>query len=208
MPIICPTITASSEQYESYIIDYCKFAKRIHIDLSDGIFSPNKTLALSEIYWPYNVLADLHLMYQDPVQYIDEIISLKPNLVIVHAEVDMNIQSFAKAMKENDIKVGLALLAETPVTTIAPVIEFIDHVLVFSGKLGFYGGVANLELTGKVKQLKELKPELEIAWDGGINPDTQKSIIEAGVDVLDVGGYIAGSENSREAYDKLVEGIA
>ncbi len=65
------------------------------------------------------------------------------------------------------IEVGIALLPTTVVDTIVPALDMIDHVLIFSGNLGFQGGQANLALLSKAQKLRSLKPSLEIGWDGG-----------------------------------------
>jgi ribulose-phosphate 3-epimerase len=208
MATIVPTVLANSEQYESYILKYAQFAQRIHIDLSDGQFSPSKTVEISEIYWPYSQEVDLHIMYKDPIPLLDEIIALAPNLVIIHAEIDVDYRTFAEKLKTSGIKFGLALLAETPVSKIVSLVDILDHVLIFSGNLGHYGGVANFELISKISEIKKNNSNIEIGWDGGINQDNAQQLVNAGVDVLDVGGYIAGAENSREAYMKLSEAIA
>ena len=208
MSIVVPTITANSEQYEGFIADYIQFAPRLHLDLSDGDFSPSKTVELNEIYWPYNMTIDLHVMYKDPMPLIDEIIALAPNLVIIHAEADVDHRHFAERVKGAGIKFGVALLAETSVEAVSELSDVLDHVLIFSGNLGHYGGVVNMKLVSKVEEIKKLNPNIEISWDGVINIDNAKQLVESGIDVLNVGSYIAGAENSREAYMKLSEAIA
>ena len=208
MSIVVPTITANSEQYEGFITDYIQFAPRLHLDLSDGDFSPSKTVELNEIYWPYNMTIDLHVMYKDPMPLIDEIIALAPNLAIIHAEAEVDHRHFAERLRGAGIKFGVALLAETSVEAVSELSDVLDHVLIFSGNLGHYGGVVNMKLVSKVEEIKKLNPNIEISWDGGINIDNAKQLVESGIDVLNVGGYIAGAENSREAYMKLSEAIA
>jgi pentose-5-phosphate-3-epimerase len=78
-----------------------------------------------------------------------------------------------------------------------------DQVLIFSGRLGYHGGQADLGLLTKVRQVKEIYPGLEIAWDGGINDQNVKTITGAGVSVLNVGGFIQKSESPVEAYAKI-----
>jgi ribulose-phosphate 3-epimerase len=208
MSEIVPTILANSEQYEGYILDYCNLVNRLHIDLTDGDFSPSKTLGIDEIFWPYNITADLHVMYKNPQPLLEEILTLSPNLVIVHSEADLNFENFALSLRNKGIKFGLALLADSPVNSILDKAGFIDHVLIFSGNLGHYGGVADLSLLNKIPEIKKLGNHIEIGWDGGINPKNVKTLADAGVDVLNVGGFIAGAESSRVAYRQLTEAMA
>ena len=78
--------------------------------------------------------------------------------------------------------------------------EAIDHVLIFSGNLGSYGGHANLDLLHTVRYLKNHKPGLEIGWDGGINSQNVAQLVFGGVDVLNVGAFIQNAENPEKAY--------
>lgn len=201
MAIICPTVTAfDSHEYRRQIELLEPFAERVHIDLMDGAFAPTKSPALSTVWWPDSFTTDIHLMYQYPANYLEQLIRLKPNLVIIHFEADVDHVEFAKQLQANGIKAGLALLADTSVDTAASVIPSFDHVLVFSGNLGYHGGQADLGLKSKVEEIRERYPGIEIAWDGGINDHNAKELVNAGVDVLNVGGFIHNADNPNRAY--------
>jgi len=202
---ICPTVTAENAHlYRTQIERIAQFASRIHIDVSDGVLAPNKLLELDKVWWPGGVRADLHIMLDNPFDHVELYRALGPQLVIVHAEARGDFISFAELMHRHGIETGVALLQDTPAETILPAIELIDHVLIFSGKLGYFGGHADLGLLDKVKQLKQLKPALEIGWDGGINDTNAQALAQGGVEVLNVGGFIHRSPQPAGAYDKLV----
>ncbi|MEO6761052.1 MAG: hypothetical protein ABI220_01585 [Candidatus Saccharimonadales bacterium] len=200
---ICPAIlTDSPDIFKLQVEQSLGYARRLHIDLSDGIFAPQKLIPIEDIWWPGGVRADLHVMYQKPFDHAEALIALAPQLVIVHAEAEGDFDTFAEALHYHGIETGVALLPETPVEAIAPAISVIDHVLIFSGKLGHFGGYADLGLLAKVNQLKALKPTLEIGWDGGVNDKNARALAEGGVDVLNAGGYLHGKD-PLTAYAKL-----
>lgn len=204
MAVICPTILAEDKrQYKEQIERTATFARRIHIDFMDGKFAPSKSPNISQAWWPDDIKADLHVMFERPEDELDAIIRLQPNLVIVHAEAKGNFVTLAQKLHEAGIKAGVALLAKTSVEAIKPALEYVDHVLIFSGDLGHFGGNADLALLDKVMQVKELKPDIEVGWDGGISDTTVEKLVEAGVDILNVGGYIQRAENPRERYEIL-----
>lgn len=180
------------------------FTLRVHIDLSDGSLAPNQLIDLDKVWWPGGVRADLHAMLSDPFEHVELYRVLGPQLVIVHAEAQGDFATFADAMHHHGIETGVALLPETDVELIAPGLDMIDHVMIFSGNLGSFGGQADLGLLAKVKRLRELKPTLEIGWDGGINTTNARLLAAGGVDVLNVGGFIQRSQNPAEAYHGLV----
>lgn len=204
MATICPTVTSeNTHQYREQMERAAMFAKRIHIDFMDGTFAPTKSPGLRQAWWPPHMKADLHVMYEHPEAELDEIISLKPHLVIVHAEAKGNFVVIARRLHEANIKAGVAILAKTPIKVIETALEHTDHLLIFSGDLGHFGGRVDLDLLEKVVEAKKLKPELEIGWDGGINDTNIRQLVEGGVDVLNVGGYIQRAEKPHERYDIL-----
>src|SRR5690606_20024551 len=99
----------------------------IHVDFMDGEFAPTKSPGLHQAWWPEKIQADLHIMHKNPDAELDQIIKLKPSLVIVHAEADGNFVIIARKLHEAGIKAGVALLASTPIDVIKPALEYLDH---------------------------------------------------------------------------------
>ena len=180
------------------------FASRIHVDVADGDFTHNKLISLDRIWWRGNRTIDLHMMYRFPSEHADIVLALKPRLVIIQAEAEGNFEWFARTLRREGIEVGVALLQRTPAESILDSLDLIDHVLIFSGNLGFQGGsVADLNLLKKVTQVKSAKPSVEIGWDGGVNDQNAAQITAGGVDVLNVGSFIMQSENPLRQYRKI-----
>jgi ribulose-phosphate 3-epimerase len=205
---ICPTVLAgTSEEFRNQVNRISQFATRIHIDLADGLFAPTKTIAIDQVWWPGGVRADLHVMYQKPFEHYRTFLSLTPQMVIVHAESEGNFVPFAELMHRHGIEVGVALKPETPVSLIRPALEWIDYILIFSGNLGHFGGQADTSLLNKVQELRQLKPQLEIGWDGGINNTNAQVLARGGVDVLNVGGFIQHAADPRMTYNMLMRSV-
>ena len=205
MTTICPTITAENpHQYRAQAEVLERFASRWHIDVADGLLAPRKLIELDNLWWPGNVQVDLHLMYKNPSEHLELFIVQHPRLVIVHAEAAGDFTTWSNTLHRHGIEVGVALLPGTSVDVIAAAINTIDHVLIFSGNLGYQGGSqADLNLLTKVQQLRDLKPTLEIGWDGGVTDSNAAAIAASGVDVLNVGGYIHSAHNPDAAYATL-----
>ncbi len=202
---ICPTITAETKEvFSKQLKTASKLAKRIHFDVSDASLAPNKLLSLKSMSWGKQVLADIHVMSTHPHPELLLALKLKPHLVIIHAEADIDLIASARSLRQNDIKAGVALLQKTPLNLIGQYLLEFDHVLVFSGNLGYQGGsTANLNLIEKVKAIKNINREIEIGWDGGVNDTNISSLVASGVGVVNVGGFIQHSKNPAKAYAKL-----
>lgn len=204
MPIVCPAILARDEnEYHQQMENVAGFAHRIQIDLTDGKFAKNPTVSPDQAWWPVGIKADFHLMYEDPLPAIKEILEHEANLIIVHAEAKGSFDTIAHYCRQRGVKVGVALLPKTGPQTIISALSKIDHVLIFSGTLGSYGGHANLDLLHAVGYLKNHKPGLEIGWDGGINEQNISRLASGGVDVFDVGGSIINSQNPEKVFHRL-----
>lgn len=206
MAMICPTVTAfDNDEYKVQIERLVPFAKRVHIDLMDGKFAPSKSPGLDQVWWPESLTADIHLMYQRPAEQIDQLIRLKPNLVVIHFEADVDHLDFSSKLIQNNIKAGLAILSGTPVDSVKDIMHCYDHILVFSGKLGHHGGKADLKLLDKVRQIREHYLEAEISWDGGISDKNAQQLVEAGVNILNVGGFIQKSSDPQVSFTQITE---
>jgi ribulose-phosphate 3-epimerase len=205
MAIICPTITAfDGKTYRQQVQKLLTFANRVHIDLMDGEFAPTTSPKLNEISWPHSFAVDIHLMYQRPMDYIDQIIELQPRMVIIHNEADVHHMHFAAQLHKAGIEAGLAILQDTPIEWAHQIMHSFDHILIFSGNLGHQGGSAvNFELLDKVGYVHEHHPEAEVGWDGGVNNQNAAQLIEGGVNVLNVGGYIMQASDPGSAYATL-----
>jgi ribulose-phosphate 3-epimerase len=202
--LIVPTITANDEvDYKRQVDNVRNYAKALHIDLMDGKFAPSVSPPLSYTWWPHELKAYVHLMYQNPMDYVDVLIRLKPHMVVIHNEVKVHHMHFAAELHRHGIEVGLAILKETPIEWAYQIMHSFDQVLVFSGNLGYHGGEADLSLLDKVSKIKLYHPEAEIAWDGGINDLNAQTLVDAGVNILNVGGYIQDSDEPKAAYDKI-----
>jgi ribulose-phosphate 3-epimerase len=81
--------------------------------------------------------------------------------------------------------------------------ELFDHVLLFGGSLGHQGGKADLSVIKKVQKLRNDYPDIEIGWDGGVNEENIAEIVNAGVDIVNVGSYLKQAEDPKKAYAKL-----
>lgn len=204
MVVICPTVTEyDPHSYRQRMEQLAKFAKRVHVDLMDGVFAPTKSPDLEKIWWPAELEADLHLMYQKPMESVDQLVKLRPRLVVIHLEAEVDHKDFAAKLHAAGIKAGLAVLQHTSLESAADILLEYDHAMVFSGDLGKHQGTADLSLLAKVRNLRAQYPDIEISWDGGINDTNATQLIEAGVTVLNVGGFIAGAEDPQAAYAKL-----
>ena len=205
---IVPTILVDNKKdYRTQVERINVFTRRVQIDITDGVFAPSETLDITNIWWPRNWETDLHLMVAKPSEYLDTIFKLMPSLCILHAEASENLLPVFEALKEHNIKTGVALLPSTYPGKVEQYIEVVDHVLIFAGQLGVQGSPADLLQTEKIPLVRNMKPELEIGWDGGANISNIRALAHADLDIINVGSAIAAAENPAEVYEQMVAEI-
>ena len=207
--VICPSVTPASSDPHVFReqIERVGFASRIQIDLMDGDFAPHKNTNPIQLWWPDNVEADIHLMYRLPIEQLQTLISLSPHLILLHAESEGDIAGAISHIKRFGLKAGVALLADTMIEQVYGCIEVADHVMLFSGKLGEFGGTTDLGLLEKVPQIRAIRPDVEIGWDGGANSDNVCALAEGGVDVITVGGAIQRAPDPHAMYNLLMQRV-
>lgn len=203
--IVAPSILSKTPtEYKETVQKYSLFAKRVHIDISDGTLTPETTISETACWWPKGWHADIHMMTANPSAHIDNLIKLHPDLVIFHAEARDNLLPIFDVLKQNGIKVGVAIIKNVYPPSIKAILEAADHAMIFSGDLGKYGGVADYLLLEKVPLIEEIKHGIEIGWDGGANMDTIRTIVHGGVTVINAGSAIANAPDPQKAYEALM----
>lgn len=207
MPRVVPAILTNDPADFGHKLKLLKFAGRIHIDISQPPFAPTRTIGLAQVHLPAGLDADLHLMISHPDKQTETVISLSPKLAIVHFEAEGNLSYFFEKIAQVGIKKGLAILPETSVDEADAIIKLADHVLVFTGNLGHYGGELRKDCLAKIGEVKAINPSAEISVDGGINPENAAEVAAAGADILISGGFIANAEDPKAAYGKIAEAL-
>lgn len=208
MSIIVPTITVETvEEFQVASERLAPFARRIHVDISDGEFAPTFLLGENQLYWPSEWEIDVHAMVARPSEHLEQLFVLKPSLIVIHSEVQEDLVALIARIKAAGIKAGLALLKTTVPATIENALKEADHIMIFSGDLGKHNGTASMMQLEKVRLIKNINSQAEIGWDGGVNIENAYTLKQGGIDVLNVGGAIASSANPAETYQALVDEI-
>lgn len=185
-------------------------ADYIHVDVMDGHFVPNITIGplIVEAIRPVTKLPlDVHLMIENPDQYIEAFAKAGADYITVHVEACRHLHRTIQLIKSTGVKAGVVLNPATPVESLKHIIEDVDMVLLMSVNPGFGGQKFISSVLPKIRQVKELadslNPDLEIEVDGGVNEETAKLVIEAGANVLVAGSAIFNKEDREAAIASL-----
>lgn len=185
-------------------------AKLIHIDVMDGHFVPNITMGpiVVEALRPVTDLPlDVHLMIENPDQYIEDFAKAGADYITVHVEACRHLHRTIQLIRSHGVKPGVVLNPHTPIETIQHILEDIDMVLFMTVNPGFGGQKFIHSVVPKIEQLstiiKEKGLNVEIEIDGGINVETIIPCAKAGATIFVAGSAIYGKEDRSKALQEI-----
>ncbi len=212
-PTIVPAVLTTSKDE---VLRKAKIAElyssRFHIDIEDGLFVPEKTVNLNFMeYLSTKAKVELHLMVRNPLEIISQLALYKhkPSLVIFHREAcrtQAEAEYLIKHLHALHIDACIALSPETAVKEIYSCAKHADEILVMTVHPGKKGQEFIPVELSKIKTLRQLFPEKNIAVDGGINPETARLAINAGANVLVANSAVFDKKDIGEAIDELRSG--
>ncbi|WP_026570407.1 ribulose-phosphate 3-epimerase [Sediminibacillus terrae] len=192
------------EEVEAAGADY------IHVDVMDGHYVPNITigpLVVDAIRPVTSLPLDVHLMIEQPEQYIQAFADAGADILTVHQETCTHLHRTLQLIKKADVKAGVVINPATPADFIKPVLQHVDLVLLMTVNPGFGGQSFISEVLEKVKTISEWRKEMnldfEIEVDGGVNAETAADCVNAGADVLVAGSAVFSKEDRRQAIQEI-----
>jgi ribulose-phosphate 3-epimerase len=180
-------------------------ADYLHIDVMDGHFVPNITIGPSVVEAVRKVTRlplDVHLMIENPDQYIPEFAKAGANILSVHQETCPHLNRTINLIKEYGLIPAVVLNPSTPISTLDDILEEVDMVMIMSVNPGFGGQKFIPGTIKKIRNLKEMITErglnIDIEIDGGVTPKNVGQVCKAGADVVVAGSAIFHTPDYRK----------
>lgn len=184
----------------------------IHVDVMDGHFVPNISFGaavMKSLLGKTKLPFDVHLMIENPDQYLEDFATENTEIITVHAEACTHLHGTVQHIKSLGIRAGVSINPATPVSALDAILEDVDLVLIMSVNPGFGGQTFIPSSLRKIKELKELKekrnPNLEIEIDGGITAENIKAVTDAGVGLVVAGSTVFGAPDIEKSVRELLE---
>ena len=184
----------------------------LHLDVMDGHFVPNITFGppLISALRPLTRLPfDTHLMIDNADAYLEDFRRAGADIITVHYEACTHLHRTVQQIHNLGAKAGVCINPATPTILLSDIIRDVDMVLVMSVNPGFGGQTFIPHSLQKLREMsamiREVKPEVMLEVDGGIDDITAAQVVEAGANVLVAGTHVFGAPDIPAAIRSLRE---
>jgi ribulose-phosphate 3-epimerase len=182
----------------------------IHADVMDGHFVPNITIGPGVVRAVRKITSlplDVHLMIENPENYIEAFADAGADWLNVHAESTVHLHRVIQKIKELGVKASVAINPATPLDHLEYILFDLDMILVMTVNPGFGGQKFIASMLSKVRKCRKLidqsRANVLLEVDGGVHPDTIGDLVEAGADVFVAGSAIFESDDYGRSIDAL-----
>jgi ribulose-phosphate 3-epimerase len=181
-------------------------ATLLHVDVMDGHFVPNISIGVpvvASLRKATRLPLDVHLMIENPEQYIPLFAEAGADMISVHQEATAHLDRALAMIRDHGCKPGAVINPATPVSMLSEVLGSMDHVLVMSVNPGFGGQKFIPGALEKIRQLKLTRERYNLAFrievDGGVGPENVADLVRSGAEILVAGTSIFHTPDPAEA---------
>lgn len=193
--LLCPSILSADFAALGEAIDkVAADADIIHIDVMDGHFVPNMTIGppvVASLAGRSKLPLDVHLMIENPIQWIEPFARSGADALVVHAEACSHLLRALQQITAAGCTAGVAINPGTSLSMIEEALPFVDMVLLMTVNPGFGGQQFIPTMIDKIRRLRRLLDQqdrpIHLQIDGGIFKDNIRDAYQAGADMIVVG---------------------
>lgn len=178
----------------------------LHCDIMDAHFVPNLsfgTPVVKALARVATVPLDVHLMLDNPGEYIERFAEAGADIIGFHAEATRDPEKLITRIHTCGKRASITLNPGTSARAVFDWLSAVDQVLVMSVHPGFGGQKFIPEVLEEVRQLREHAPSVDLEIDGGITAETARLAVAAGANVLVAGTSVFGADDRRAAIAAL-----
>ena len=105
----------------------------LHVDVMDGHFVPNISIGVpvvASLRKATRLPLDVHLMIENPEQYIQAFAEAGADMISVHEEATPHLDRALSMIREHGCQPGAVINPATPVSALSEIFAKVDHILV------------------------------------------------------------------------------
>jgi ribulose-phosphate 3-epimerase len=184
-------------------------ADALHLDVMDGHFVPNLTIGppvVAAIKRVTRLPLDVHLMIENPDRYLDAFVSSGASTLSIHVEAAPDASRTLDRIRSLGVRAGLAISPDSPLDSLAPLVDRLDHLLVMSVYPGFTGQTflpQSVTRVAEARQLLSTNQRASIGVDGGVGVSNASALVRAGATWLVAGAAIFHAPDCEAAIHAL-----
>lgn len=174
----------------------------IHVDIMDGHFVPRLGIfpeIINSIKSLSKIPLDVHLMVDNPLEWLPIICKYNPKYIAIHAESTKHLHYVIQKINENSIKAGIVINPGTSLNVLDYLSDDLDLVVIMAINPGILGQKLIPSMLNKIKDLsdyrKKNKKKFLIEVDGGVTFESGLKMIKSGADILVCGSSTIFNQN-------------
>jgi len=212
MTEVIPAILVDNyQELRDKLSRFVDLSQIVQIDVCDGSFVPSTSWPMGKKdrdsilpiideeeglpFWE-KLDFEFDLMIEKSYEHFDFFAKLGAKRIVFHIR-ENEIENFKNFLDGIDIyfreniEIGLAIGIETDLDKIKALINRVDFIQCMGiRRIGFQGEPFDEEIIEKIKEIKNLYPEMRISVDGGVNENSAPHLVEAGVERLVIGSAL------------------
>lgn len=179
-----------------------------HMDIMDGSFVPNFAMGIQDfelVRASTNKPVDVHLMINDPGNYVELFAEMGADIIYIHPEADQQSTRTLEKIRNLGKIPGIAINPGTSLASIKELLHLVDYVMVMTVNPGFAGQKYLEFVNGKIEELVTVKSDygFELMVDGAISPQKITELSKIGVK-----GFVLGTSTlfgKEKTYKEIVK---
>jgi ribulose-phosphate 3-epimerase len=186
----------------------------VHVDVMDGHFVPNITigpLVVEAVKKVTNLPIDVHLMIENPGNYIPQFVKAGADYVSIHVEEGYHLDRNLNMIKELGAHPSVAINPATPLNSLEQILDITDMILLMTVNPGFGGQKFIGYCEDKIKKLRAMidnhPRDIILEIDGGVKPDNIEKLSKLGTDAFVSGSAIFNSDDYQKTISLMKDKI-
>lgn len=208
--LICPSMMCANFDCLQKEVELLEKAGTdiFHIDIMDGRFVPNFGMGMQDLSCIRGLTkktVDVHLMIEEPGNYVELFAGLGADIIYIHPEADLHPARTLQKIRSAGKKAGLAVNPGTSLETVKELLPLTDYFLAMTVNPGFAGQSFLEFTTPKLESIASLKEKygFYLLVDGAISPQKVFELSTLGVD-----GFVLGTSalfGKDEEYQTIIQ---
>lgn len=197
-------LTKSLETFQLQVHQAENFATMVHVDVTDGIATPFRSLGMTEIASNRpSIPFEIHAMLQQLDVHVHDFLELAPVRVIVDPKTTKDFKEFCQRLKEKSIGCGVFVTPASHAMDLRPFLSLVEQVTFVTVTAGAQGGSLQRSVIAAARAFRQDHPRMAMEIDGGVKQENTELVLSTQPDRVAVGSALWESNDPQRTYTTL-----